>query len=59
MFGIIKKCFFVFLTNIVNASTAIQNLHPEVIKNGTLKLLLLNYILIDTIKLNDRKLQYS
>ena len=51
--------FFVFLTNIVNASTAIQNLHPEVIKNGTLKLLLLNYILIDAIKLNDRKLQYS
>ena len=32
IFGIIKKCFFVFLTNIVNASTTIQNFKTSILR---------------------------
>ena len=49
MFGLIKKIFIKLLTNLVK-DLIIQNMYPYVIKNSKLNLLLLVYILMNTIK---------
>ena len=49
MFGLIKKIFIKLLTNLVK-DLIIQNMYPYEIKNSKLNLLLLVYILMNTIK---------
>ena len=50
MFGIIKKMFIVLLSSIVNASKHTKFLSLSDQKNVKSNLLLLSYILINTIK---------